>query len=83
MQCDMASRPVAAVREGGRPSVRSGSQIATEGIRCGLIRPSFRPSAMTTTEPRPTSEPVPAVVGMATSGGMSAVMRSTPPSAMA
>jgi len=47
MQWEMASMPVAAVSSGGKPSVSSGSQIATFGSRCGLSRPSFRPSRIT------------------------------------
>ncbi len=68
MQCDSASRPVAAVRPGGRPSVSSGSQIARFGIRCGLMKPSLRPSARVSSAARPTSAPVPAVVGIAMTG---------------
>ena len=73
MQCDSASRPVAAVRNGGRPSVSSGSQIARFGMRCGLMKPSLRPSSSVTSAARPTSVPVPAVVGMAITGATAPV----------
>ena len=79
MQCDSASSPVAAVSAGGRPSVSSGSQIARFGIRCGLMNPSFRPSASVSSAARPTSAPVPAVVGIAITGATAAVIRSIPP----
>src|SRR3954466_7128105 len=55
MQWERASMPVAAVSQGGRPSVSSGSQMARFGIRFGLMMPSLRPSARFMTEPRPTS----------------------------
>ena len=80
MQCVRASIPVAAVRPRGRPSVRSGSQMATRGIMWGARNASFRPSRSVSRAARPTSLPVPAVVGMATTGATSAVILSTPPS---
>ena len=64
--------PVAAVSRGGRPRVSSGSQIAALGIRCGLMKPSLRPSARVISAARPTSLPVPAVVGIATTGAVAA-----------
>ena len=79
MQCESASRPVAAVRPGGRPRVSSGSQIARFGIRCGLMKPSLRPSARVRSAARPTSAPVPAVVGIAMTGATAGVIRATPP----
>ncbi len=72
--------PVAAVRAGGRPSVSSGSQIATRGIIFGLAKVSLRPSAITMTKPTETSLPVPAVVGMATMGATSEICRTPPAS---
>ena len=83
MQCESASIPVAAVRRGGRPSVRSGSHTARFGIRCGLMKPSLRPSARLMRAARPTSLPVPAVVGMAITGATRSVMRPSPPSIVA
>jgi hypothetical protein len=65
MQCVSASMPVAAVREGGRPKVRAGSHSARVGNRCGLMKSSLRPSRLIIAA-RPTSLPVPAVVGIAT-----------------
>ena len=72
--------PVAAVKNGGKPSVKHGSQIATAGIRYGERKPSFRSSFMVIKEARPTSLPVPAVVGTAISGSTSALILATPPS---
>ena len=83
MQWAMASMPVPAVRAGGRPRVSSGSHRAHLGIRCGLRRASLRPSSSTITVPRPTSLPVPAVVGMAISGATRELMRAAPPSTAA
>ena len=80
MQCAIASIPVAAVSIGGRPNVSSGSQIATLGSRNGDRKPSLRPSSSTMTPARPTSLPVPAVVGIAITGATLAVIRATPPS---
>ena len=70
MQWVTASMPVAAVRCGGRPRVSVGSQIAVAGMRFGETMVSFTPVSRMTTAPTETSEPVPAVVGMATSGGI-------------
>ena len=83
MQCEMASMPVAAVSAGGRVSVSSGSTIAARGTRKGDSNPSLRPSSRMMMAPRPTSLPVPAVVGMAMVGKVLAVMRSVPPSTAA
>ncbi len=71
--------PVAAVRRGGKPSVSSGSHIAIFGIMCGLMKPSLRPSFSVINAPRPTSLPVPAVVGIAISGATFAVIFASPP----
>jgi hypothetical protein len=68
-QWAMASMPVAAVMPGGRPSVSSGSQSATAGTRWRLAKVALRPSSVMTMAPIETSLPVPAVVGMAISGG--------------
>ena len=80
MQCAMASIPVAAVSAGGRPRVSAGSQIATLGTTKGEITPTLRPSSRMRIAPRPTSLPVPAVVGTAMTGAVREVMRSAPPS---
>ena len=79
----MASMPVAAVNLGGRPSVSSGSQMATLGTRCQLWNPSLRPSSTIKIAPRATSLPVPAVVGTAISGSTCGPMRGLPPSMVA
>jgi hypothetical protein len=77
-----ASIPVAAVSRGGRSTVSSGSQIATRGMRNGLKMTVLRPvSGSVATPERPTSDPVPAVVGIATSGGMSSRTKRSPPAA--
>ena len=59
--------PVPAVMIGGMPTVSSGSQIVTLGIIFGwkIIFLVWVFSCVTTPA-RPTSEPVPAVVGRAT-----------------
>ena len=69
MQWVTASMPVAAVIIFGRPKVRSGSQIATVGTRLGEAKVSLRPLFSVVIMPIETSEPVPAVVGMAIKGG--------------
>ena len=79
MQCVSASMPVAAVRPGGSPRVSSGSQIAAFGIMWGAMKPSLRPSRNVISAARPTSLPVPAVVGTATSGATAAVIFGMPP----
>ncbi len=79
MQWVTASMPVAAVSQDGMPSVRSGSQIARRGIRCGEMKPSLRPSSRVISAARPTSEPVPAVVGIAITGATAAVIFGRPP----
>ena len=71
--------PVAAVRRAGNPSVNSGSHIAILGIMCGLMKPSLRPSFSVINAPRPTSLPVPAVVGIAISGATFEVIFARPP----
>src|ERR1017187_4837085 len=61
--------PVAAVRNGGSPTVSSGSRMARLGISHGLKMMIFRPSLCEViTEDRPTSLPVPEVVGIAMMG---------------
>ena len=63
--------PVAAVNLGGSPSVSSGSRIAVRGIIRGwkMIFLVWVTSSVITPA-RPTSLPVPAVVGMATTGAI-------------
>ena len=61
--------PVAAVSLGGRPTVSSGSRIATFGMIAGWKMIFFSwVTGCVTTPARPTSEPVPAVVGTAMIG---------------
>ena len=58
--------PVAAVMRGGSPTVSSGSAITTAGSILGWKMIFFRCVASSRmTDARPTSEPVPAVVGTA------------------
>ena len=61
--------PVAAVMWGGRPTVNSGSDITMAGTMVGwkMIFLTLISSLVMTLE-RPTSEPVPDVVGTATTG---------------
>ncbi len=63
--------PTAAVRPGGRPTVRAGSAITSRGIMAGwkMMRFSWAASSLITLA-RPTSEPVPAVVGTAMTGSI-------------
>jgi hypothetical protein len=64
--------PVAAVAGGGRPTVSSGSANTARASKRGekITRLTCVSSSLTTLE-RPTSEPVPAVVGNATKYGSS------------
>ena len=63
--------PVPAVMNGGMPTVSSGSQITTFGIIFGWKMIFFVCVASSVRTPaRPTSEPVPAVVGTATIGAI-------------
>ena len=73
-----ASMPVAAVTCGGRPSVSSGSANTARARICGLkiTRLRWLSFSLTTAE-RPTSEPVPDVVGSATNQGSGPVMGRT------
>ena len=77
--------PVAAVSPGGSPRVSAGSSITIPAIMVGCSRIFLVSLAWSTiTAARPTSEPVPAVVGMATIGGTpaaSARRQAGPPSA--
>ena len=73
-----ASIPVAAVMNGGKPTVSSGSRMAAFAIRCGEKITVLVPS-ITSTVLRPTSLPVPAVVGTWTMGGTRAVIFASPP----
>ena len=69
--------PVAAVKTGGSSRVRSGSQIAALGRRCGLRTVVLRPVWGSWIKvPRPASLPVPAVVGTATIGGIEGLILS-------
>ncbi len=63
--------PVPAVIRGGMPTVSSGSQITTAGRIFGWKMTFFTwVDELVITPARPTSEPVPAVVGTATMGAM-------------
>ena len=67
--CVIASMPVAAVSNAGSPTVSSGSSRASSGIIAGAPSTTLRPSFGTViTALRPTSLPVPAVVGIAQNG---------------
>ena len=63
--------PVAAVIPGGRLSVSSGSEITMAGSIFGWKMIFLTPAdSSMIADARPTSEPVPAVVGMATQGAI-------------
>src|SRR5690349_3425031 len=80
MQCVSASKPVAAVIIGGMLTVRCGSKIAQLGIMLGAKKIVFLPvSGKVATALRPTSLPVPAVVGSAIIGGSGFVIFALPP----
>jgi hypothetical protein len=70
INCVSASSPVAAVTSGGIPCVSSGSTSASRGIIPRLRRLAFTPpcSGDASTAFLVASEPVPAVVGIASSG---------------
>ena len=53
--------------------------MARLGNTLGLMKPSLRPSSRVSSAPRPTSLPVPAVVGMAITGATAGVIFATPP----
>src|SRR5678815_4491017 len=80
MQWERASMPVAAVRTGGNSIVNSGSQIAAAGSRWLLRNPSFPSPGIVSSAARPTSLPLPEVVGMAIIGGIYEVTRDVPSS---
>jgi hypothetical protein len=65
--------PVAAVTVGGSPSVSSGSSSARSGRITGETTPFFSCAPVVTMEIGVTSEPVPAVVGICTSGSRGCV----------
>jgi hypothetical protein len=66
--CESASRPLAAITEGGAPIERSGSTIASRGSISGLrSSPSLRVGHAQHGVARDLA-PVPAVVGIATNG---------------
>jgi hypothetical protein len=71
--------PQAAARDGGHVSVNAGSQTAALGSRNGLRNPILPSESRTSRAARPTSLPLPEVVGTATKGGIFAVMRRVPP----
>ena len=66
MQCVSASMPVAAVTLAGRASVSSGSAKTARASRRGEKMIFLMCFSSEITALRPTSEPVPAVVGSAT-----------------
>src|SRR6266540_4180451 len=69
MQWVRASSPVAAVSRGGRPAVRAGSRMTSRASSSGWNSTALRRvESSVTTELRPTSLPVPAVVGTQTHG---------------
>ena len=69
MACVMASIPVAAVNLGGKETINVGSRMATSGARKRLPKSNFFDSTESfTIATIETSEPVPAVVGMAING---------------
>ena len=79
-QCTKASKPVAAVILGGRPTVSSGSAMTMPGIIFGWKMIFFWcVSSLRMTPARPTSLPVPAVVGTATMGAMPFGIGARPP----
>ncbi|MNL56666.1 hypothetical protein D3C87_1801760 [compost metagenome] len=53
--------------------------MARRGIRCGEMKPSLRPSFSVISAARPTSLPVPEVVGTAITGATAAVTFGMPP----
>ncbi|MNV34390.1 hypothetical protein D3C71_1258040 [compost metagenome] len=63
--------PVAAVILGGRPSVSSASRMTMAGsMRAWKMMRLTCAASSVMTDARPTSDPVPAVVGTATTGAM-------------
>ena len=77
--CESASNPVQAVSVRGRPSVSSGSAITWPGSMRGWNTMHLVWSAsLVITAARPTSEPVPAVVGIATTGRIPSAPRPLP-----
>ena len=76
---ESASAPALAVSAAGHSSVSSGSQIAVCGMRYGLEMPTLLVrSGSVSTATGVTSEPVPAVVGSATTGRVGPGTRSSP-----
>jgi hypothetical protein len=69
MLCDKASHPWKAVNFGGTVFINSGSTMANTGNSAGSLMPTFScVSSFVTTAPGSVSEPVPAVVVIATMG---------------
>ncbi|KAG1172196.1 hypothetical protein G6F35_016910 [Rhizopus arrhizus] len=65
--------PVAAVIFGGSPTVSSGSRMTMAGsMRAWKMMRLTCAASSVMTDARPTSDPVPAVVGTATTGAMPA-----------
>jgi len=74
-----ASIPVAAVRRGGMPTMRTGSLMATVGVQRQSTMAIFTwRDRSVMMQNRVISEPVPAVVLMATKGGKGLADLSTP-----
>ncbi len=71
MACVSASMPVAAVIDFGMPFISSGSSAAASGTSFGSMTADFECwTGSVTTAATVTSEPVPAVVGIANSGSI-------------
>ncbi len=62
--------PVAAVTMGGRPTLRPASSIARSAYNWGATMPVLVLAPVVTMAILVTSEPVPAVVGICTSGSL-------------
>ena len=69
----MASMPVAAVTCGGSPTVSSGSSSATSGSSCAATTAALVVAPVVMMDMGVTSDPVPAVVGIWTSGSLAPV----------
>ena len=66
----MASTPVMAVIEAGKPKVSEASSTATSGNNTGDDTPALVVSPVVITATGVTSEPVPAVVGTSINGNL-------------
>ena len=76
--CTIASTPVAAVTDGGSPTVSSASNTARSGNSVLETMPAFVVSPVVIIEIGVTSDPVPAVVGIWIKGSLGLVIWSTP-----